>query len=163
MQFCKPNISVWKSFVQDSVKILDKKISPFLLIKSEWKWMKWQVPFCAQRFLTNQTFIFNVFSWKPRFSTADIIVKLACFVTKLNNILALKWAKLVGTRSSTVLSIPFSYTSMFFLHNLPLIPRGGWIWTLTLFISTCLLCHCAADAGKLLKLLPNNLAYHFKA
>ncbi len=46
--------------------------------------------------------------WRGRISTVDLLFKIACFVTMVNNIFNKKssWSKLVRSRRSTVLSLP---------------------------------------------------------
>jgi len=45
--------------------------------------------------------------WRGRLSTVDLLIKVACFVKKANNIFSIKisCSKLVRTRKSTVLSL----------------------------------------------------------
>jgi len=53
-------------------------------------------------------------NWGGRPSTIDLLIKVACFCKKENNIFNIKmsWSKLVSTRRSTVLSLPLSKTSL---------------------------------------------------
>ncbi len=48
--------------------------------------------------------------WRGMLSTVDLLINVACFVTQVNNIFHIKssCSKLVSTRRSSVLSIPFS-------------------------------------------------------
>ncbi len=48
-------------------------------------------------------------NWRGRLSTIDLLIKVACFGTKINHIFNIKmrWSELVSTRRSTVLSHPF--------------------------------------------------------
>ncbi len=52
--------------------------------------------------------------WRGRLSTVDLLIKVACFVKKVNNIIYtwMSWAKLVSTRRSTVLILLFSKNSL---------------------------------------------------
>ncbi len=49
-----------------------------------------------------------------RLSTIDLLIKVSCFVKKVNNIFNTKrcLSKLVSTRRSTVLNLPFNKTSV---------------------------------------------------
>ncbi len=52
-------------------------------------------------------------NWGGRLSTVDLLIEVACFVKKENNIYNMKksWYKLVSTRRSTVLSLALRKTS----------------------------------------------------
>ena len=74
-------------------------------------------------------FIFNFFclwclhsgntNWGGRLSTVDLLIKVGCFAKKVNNIFIINrsWSKLVSTRWSTVLILPFSKDSLLHPEN----------------------------------------------
>ncbi len=65
-------------------------------------------------------------NWGGRLNTIDPLIKVSCFVKKVNDIFNIKssWCKLVSTRRSTVLSLlPFSKTSLVTLLKLKIFLR----------------------------------------
>ncbi len=52
-------------------------------------------------------------NWKGRLSTVDLLIKVACLATLVNDIfnIEMSWSKLVSARRSTVLSLPLQKVS----------------------------------------------------